>query len=373
MDQAVADGINRIRLEVGIATERPAPSPTTPVNDNADPFVINPAGFQWNGIDAAVEIITMMRTRLAASGEPPPYVNLCYVDFNASTLHTNPQEYAELIEAAFIHLNSTYGWVPDAVEVLLEADNQISPDPIWNATMLANSVMAAQSRLAGHGWHPTFIAPSTAACQFAPGWYATMKTAQPTITQYLKELSYHRYGGCSQAEVNAIQAAAATDGIGTSMLEYIGATYVDLMQDLKANGQAWQQYTLGYDAANGDNGGAYYLVDHTTHAVTIASGTKLLRQYFKYIRRGAVRISATSNNVALDAVAFINANGKYVVVVKATSGGSFNVVGLPAGSYGIKYTTGSQYDFNFPDQTIGSSGIVTTNIPDVGVITIYAR
>ena len=46
---------------------------------------------------------------------------------------------------------------------------------------------------------------------------------------------------------------------------------------------------------------------------------------------------------------------------------------LAAGTYGIKYTTGSRYDFDFPDQTIGSGGIVTTNIPDVGVITIYAK
>ncbi len=62
-----------------------------------------------------------------------------------------------------------------------------------------------------------------------------------------------------------------------------------------------------------------------------------------------------------------------VVVNAAIGGGSFNVVGLPAGSYGIKYTTGTRYDFDLPNQTINSGGIVTTNIPDAGVITIYAR
>ena len=158
------------------------------------------------------------------------------------------------------------------------------------------------------------------------------------------------------------------------MLEKIGANYNTLHTDLKANAVAWQQYALAYDSSvTGDDGSVYYLVNHTTHAVTIASRTKLLRQYFKYIRRGAVRISGTTNNANLDPVAFINTNGKYVVVVNALASGSFNVVGLPAGRYGIKYTTGTQYDFDLPDQTIGVGGIVTTSIPAAGAITIYAK
>jgi hypothetical protein len=239
--------------------------------------------------------------------------------------------------------------------------------------MVANSIVAARARLASHGWNPRFIAPSTTACQNAAGWYNTMRSTVPAAIQYIDELSYHRYGGCSQSDVDTILAAARADGNWTSMLEYIGATYTNLHQDLKAGNVAWQQYTFGYDAANGDGGGAYYLVNHTTHSVTISSGMKFLRQYFKFIRRGAVRISATSNNATFDPVAFINTNGKYVAVVKTTAGGSFNVVGLPAGTYGIKYAAGSRYDFDLPDQTIGSGGIVTTNIPDAGVITIYAR
>ena len=372
MDQAVADGLNRIRMEIKINVERPALSPTTPVNDNADPFVINPAGFQWADLDAQAEIVNMMRARLAARGETL-YVNLCYVDFDPSTLHTVPQEYAELIEAAFLHLSSTYGWVPDAVEALLEADNQTSPDPIWNARMVGNSIVAAQTRLAGRGWNPRWIALSTTACQNAAGWYNTMKANVPASIQNLDELSYHRYGGCSQADVDGILAAARADGNWTSMLELIGATYIHLHQDLKAGNVAWQQFAIGYDGANGDGGGSYYLVNHTTHTAAISSRMKILRQYFKYIRRGAVRIAATSNNAVLDPVAFINANGKYVVVVKTTGPGGFNVVGLPPGTYGIKYATNTRFDFDLPDVTILAGGPVTTSIPDVGVITVYQR
>jgi hypothetical protein len=323
----------------------------------------------------------MMKARLAAKGEPGPYVNLCYVDFNSSNLHNNPEEYAELVEAAFIHLNSTFGWVPDAVEVLLEADNQVSP--VWTGTQLGKSVVATQARLAAHGWFPRFILPSATSCSnsvasgASPGGtnvgYNEIKAAVPAAIQYVDELSYHRYGGCSQASLDSILAAARADGNWTSMLELIGANYIHLHQDLKAGNVAWQQFTLGYDGANGDGGGAYYLVNHTTHTVAISSRMKILRQYFKYIRRGAVRIGATSNNAALDPVAFINTNGKYVVVVKTTTAGGFNVVGLPAGTYGIKYATSTRYDFDLPDVTIGAGGVVTTNIPDAGAITIYRR
>jgi len=67
------------------------------------------------------------------------------------------------------------------------------------------------------------------------------------------------------------------------------------------------------------------------------------------------------------------------VVVKASQAGNFSIENLPAGTYGIKYTTGDgrnqpiEYDINLPDQTISAGGLVTTKIPAQGVITIYAK
>ena len=158
------------------------------------------------------------------------------------------------------------------------------------------------------------------------------------------------------------------------MLEHIGSGYEDLHKDLKlANNSAWQQFTLAFPAS--DNGGHYYTIGGSpgNPTVNIGSRTKFLRQYFKFIREGAVRIKADSTNNNFDPVAFINKNGKYVVVVKANSGGAFTVGGLPAGPYGITYTTGSQYNQSMPDVTITGSQAVNANIPSGGVITIYRR
>lgn len=392
MDQAVEAGITGLRVSVRYNTESNAPNSTNSANDNSDPHVINPAGFQWanaNGVDSQLEIANGLRARLAAQGETL-YVVLCYVDFKSDNTfehHVNPEEYAELIEATFLHVNSLHGWVPDAIEILLESDKTSNVD--WtlsttspNGAKLAAALIAARNRLAQHGWFPKFIAPSTTNCDKADVIYNAMKAANPAIVQYMSELSYHRYtsAACTQAQLDEIRAVAEADGLSISMLERIGYNYLTLITDLKAGAVAIQQFALGYNSALGDDGSNYFLVNHSTHTVTIASRTKFLRQYFKYIRPGAVRIAATSGSTNFDPVAFVNTNGRYVIVVRAIAAGSFSISGpastaegLPAGTYGIKYTTGTQYNIDHPDQTIGSGEMVTTGIPAAGVITIYGK
>ncbi|MEO7512631.1 MAG: hypothetical protein ABIZ91_12800, partial [Gemmatimonadaceae bacterium] len=61
------------------------------------------------------------------------------------------------------------------------------------------------------------------------------------------------------------------------------------------------------------------------------------------------------------------------VVVKATAGATFTVGGLPAGTYGMDYTTASAYMQPLPDVTITGAQAVTATIPATGVLTIFAR
>ncbi len=380
LDQAVELGINRVRLEVRADVENPgAPRQKVIINDNADPNVYNAAAFNWVNFDLRMnQVIVPLRTRLAAQGETL-YINLCYVDFmntGGSFYHSdNATEYAELILAAFNRMNSTWGFVPNAVEVILEPDTGTNT-PRWTAAKVANCLIAAQSRLAAAGYNPRFIVPGNTNCAAADIWYNDIKTVNAATTQYIDELSYHRYVNCDAGQLAANRDAAQADGNRISMLEWWSSSnsYVTLHEDIGpgANGVSWQGSAIAYpDQA--DNGGQYFNVSSATNVVTIASRTKFYRQYFKYIRRGAVRIEAAGNNSSLNPLAFINANGKYVVVVKATAGQSFNVVGLAAGSYAIKYTTASQYNVDLPDQTISAGATLTTSVPAAGVITVYAK
>ena len=398
-DKAVNDlGLNRVRLEVMSGAENPTDSYTPyingqgtrnawkadrerPTNDNNDPNVINWSGFQFSFLDHKVDTVVLpMKQKLEARGEEL-YVNLNYVDFDASPFehYNNPEEYAEFILATFIHLEDTYGWVPDAVEVILEPDNSSG----WHTGHVGNALVAAAVRLNANGYTPDFIGPSTASPNL--DFFDRMVQNVPAVLQHLTEYSYHCYNLCSDdSRLAGVASRAAQHGLRTSQLEHIGHTYLDLHRDLKlANVSAWAQYVLG-DPFHTDPAGAYYAIDisdRNNPTVNLSSRAKFLRQYMKFIRPNAVRIQANTNNAAFDPVAFINANGKHVVVIKATAGGNISVRDLPAGTYGIKYTTDTicqgrrvlNYNVDHPDVTINAGGVINTNIPGCGVITVYAK
>ncbi|HZX50216.1 MAG TPA: glycoside hydrolase family 30 beta sandwich domain-containing protein, partial [Candidatus Paceibacterota bacterium] len=402
-DRAANDlGINRIRLEVRSGMENDTDYWSlfdngngslssaewrcvrySTKNDNSSHTSINPSGFKFSELDDKVnKIVKPLQQKLQARGERL-HINLNYVAFTkqitgsgcSSSLqyhHDDPDEYAEFILAASLHLRGM-GITPDTWEIILEPDNV----PEWDGRLIGQAILATAQKLEANGFsNPKFIAPSNTNMGSAISYFDAMANVlgSSNVTKYVKEFSYHRYGGVSDTNLQTIASRASQYGIGTSMLEHIGSGYEDLHKDLKlANNSAWQQFTLAFPAS--DNGGHYYTIGGSpgNPTVNIGSRTKFLRQYFKFIREGAVRIKADSTNNNFDPVAFINKNGKYVVVVKANSGGAFTVGGLPAGPYGITYTTGSQYNQSMPDVTISNSQAVNANIPSGGVITIYRR
>jgi hypothetical protein len=381
-------GINRVRLEITSGLENPvdygaqhvagrmsykdwAKVRYQVINDNEDPFVINPNGFHFTELDARVDnMVLPLKQRLEDRGEKL-YINLTYVDFGPSKFkHKDfPEEYAEFILATFLHLQDKYGWVPDAVEVTLEPENAH-----WSGKQIGQAMVAAGNRLKAYGFHPKFIAPSNTNMAKAIIWFDEMMRV-PGVQSYLSEFSYHRYGGVSDTNLYTIASRAEQYKINTAMLEHIGSGYEDLHKDLKiGRNSAWGQYTLA--GPGEDAGGRYFWVDESNPdrpIVNMGSRARFLRQYFKYIRSGAVRIQATTYSNIFDPLAFINTDGKYVVVVKATAGGSFSIQGLPAGTYGIKYTTSNQYDVDWPDTTLTEGQTVQASIPEPGVITVYAK
>ena len=110
-----------------------------------------------------------------------------------------------------------------------------------------------------------------------------------------------------------------------------------------------------------------------TPVIRMGSRTRFLAQYFRYVRRGAVRVEASSQDSQLDPLAFVNADGRFVVVIKARAGRQFTISGLPPGSYAISYTTDDEYGAEGARQTIISGeDVVAATIPGSGVLTVYA-
>lgn len=393
--EAVNDlGINRLRLEIRSGAENPnnyfarwqagqitekdfGSKRYEVINDNDDPFVFEPKGFQFAEFDSTIEkVVLPVKKLLAARGETL-FINLNYVDFGhargSSNIrhHNNPEEYAELILAAYQHIQSKYGFVPDAVEVILEPDNETG----WTGTDIGKAIVATANRLQKNNFKPAFIVPATKDMDKAPVFIDEIAKI-PGAMQFVTEFSYHRYGGVSAQALEQIAARAAKYNKQTAMLEWIEADYQTLHEDLKiGRNSAWQQFTLGFPNEP-DNGAQYFLIDDKNNAapkVTIGSRTKFLRQYFRYIRAGAQRIGAETTNPNLDPLAFINSNGKYVVVIKAETPGTVSLLGLPTGNYSISYTTKSQTDVNNPDVAVTTGETFKTNIPSSGVLTIFQK
>lgn len=394
LSQAVNDlGINRVRLEVKSGIENPVDYFTQwrngqitesaynakryeQVNDNSNAQVRNEAGFKWASLDSTItNVVIPMQTLATARGEKL-WVNVNYVDFGAgvgSFKHKNsPAEYAEFVLATYQHIQSHHGFVPDSWEIILEPDTASAS---WANTQVAQCIKAAGQRLADAGYTPRFIAPSVTNAGNAVSYLNEIANTQGSMA-YMYEFSYHLYSGNNDTNRTDIWNLAALYGKQTAMLEWISADYNTIHADIKTGRtSSWEQFTLAGPISWGaDNGDRYYLIDDgnvSSPTISMGSRTKLLRQYFKYIRYGAQRIGATSSGGGLDPLAFINLNGKYVVVVKSTAGGTFSVTGLASGNYGIKYSTSSEYNIDLPDQN--STTTVTTTIPASGVITIYQR
>lgn len=388
-DKVVAAGINSFRMHCNPRVERPDVLTGPPVNDNADPFSINMAGFQWqrhDQVDDMADFISLVKTRYAAIGETV-YVATNYAGPDEVTIHSsNPEEYAELIEAEFIHLRDAYGWVPDAVEVINEPDFF---GTVWSPTMIANTILATKSRIAAldltsigkpPGWYPGFFAPSTMLPYNAAQWYSDVKTASATAAGYITEISFHWYGRVpTSGEWTTLKNLAIAEGKTLAELEASEtiSAGADMVWDykfvhmlLQNNLSRIQQYVVGYDWD--DSNGAYFTIDHTTHVVGYSSRLKLAQNYFRWIRPGAVRKATGTSDSNFDAVAFRNVGGNYTVVVNCLTGGSFTVTGVPAGTYHKNWATASSYNQADSDQTIGAGGTLTGSIGAAGVYTFYA-
>ncbi len=391
-------GINRLRLAVRSGVENPADNwmklkkgqitqsafsclGYTVVNDDANSQHINPAGFHFSELDSTVEqVVLPLRAKLAALGRKL-YLNVNYTAFTANCgpvalVHQTPAEYAEFALATFQHLQQKYALVPDSWEMILEPDKGSGTPFLGDGELIARALVATSARLAAAGFHPAFVAPSAMQAASSPRMYATMQTVvgAPGL---VAELAYHRYGTIpSSATLAAIAQPTLTSAIRSSMLEHIGGDYNELIADLLvARVSAWQQFTLAYTGS--DAGDKYYLVNMSNpSAPTVKMGnrTRYLRQFFHYVLAGAVRVDASSTLAALTPVGFQNPNGKAVLVVRATAASSLAVQGLPAGTYGLRYTTAGATDAPAgSDQTIASGQLVNTSIPAAGVITIFQK
>ncbi|NIU02274.1 MAG: T9SS type A sorting domain-containing protein, partial [Nitrosopumilaceae archaeon] len=196
-------------------------------------------------------------------------------------------------------------------------------------------------------------------------------------TSYFKLLAYHRYSGTSAGNLQNIEDRVLTHPlIGGFMNEWWhnSNNYVTLHEDIKNGANAAWQQGVACSPFSGSKTPLYRVdTTQTPPRVYLADKTKFNMLYYRYVRAGAIRIGASTTNNDFDPVAFINTDNKCVVVIKADQGGAFIIQGLPAGLYGIKYTTNNDFDVDLPDVMLTTGQSLSASIPETGVITIYQK
>lgn len=339
------------------------------VNDDDDPFHINPAGFDFADIDWRVENQLLPLQAAADRAGERLEVNLCCVAFTdqirkGEYIHTRPEEYGEYVLAAFQHLKARYGIVPAYLEAMLEPD--LVKD--WTPEKLGQAIAAAHRRLTAAGFSPRIIAPSCTRIIHTLDWLDGI-AAVPGAMDGMGEISFHRYWGGWPEILQEIAARAAEKGIETSMLEFwFGrATYQTLHEDLRfGNISAWQGRTMltchsvDLDAPEG-------------RQVRLNDDVRYTLQYTRHVRPGAVRIGARSDLPGvIDPLAFVDEGGGHVVVIKAEAQATVEVTGLPAGSYRLSHAVAEGSALVPGVMTVAEGRPLRAEVPGAGVMTIAA-
>jgi O-glycosyl hydrolase len=346
------------------------------VNDNNDPNATNSKGFQFSQLDYQVtRMLHPMMERAKKNGERI-YVNLCFVDFDKGQNKTrfnhadSPEEYAELVAAAFVHLKKQYGIVPDALEVILEPDFTAR----WknSGRQIGEAAAAAMRRLTNLGFSPELILPSTKRADLAVSLFEQALQV-PGVRQHVGAIAYHRYSKATPDVVRGIAETARRYGVRSEMLEYVQGSAYHLHLDMEQGVSAWQSYSIGAwrRPDNKPTRGTLLYIEPDTGAVYPSTQGLHMMQYMRYVRLDAQRIGASTSVPAFATVAFENKDGGQVVVVRADAKGPIVIRGMKPDNYSATYANWKSG--GNPVQVISSQSgeMLTVNMPVKGELTVF--
>ena len=383
LDRAVSEmGITRVRLEVRAGAETRSGEPARfiaggmtykqykpgyyrPTNDNDDPHKIDWSGFDFSEMDWHVEhSLLPLKRRLEARGQRL-FVNLLYVAFRREPyLHQQkPEEYAEFILAATLHLKNKWGITPDIWEAVLEPENARVKGP-WSPPHLAESIAAASRRLKAAGFRPAFSAPSVANAKNAlPYLQVILRNAE--AASVLREVSYHRYGGGKPRNIQAIAREAGRHGLDTAMLEWWNgrADARVLIEDLTlGNVSAWQGNALSGHFAPYQRG-----------QLRLKPINRVRRLIYANVPPGSVRIGASTKARDLRVVAFVLPGGGQAVFVHAPRKSTVTLRGLKPGRAHLSFEgegKGRARSIEREPVSISANGKIPVTVPGTGLLAL---
>lgn len=368
LDEAVNDlGLNRLRYFTGTYTQ-----PWERFNDDGNPEHINWSGFNtaWHDVKME-ELFRPFKQRVEALGSPfdvylsPDFTEVAGIP---AWLVSNPAEYAEHAMALLLYLRERHGVTPQYFVIQNEPLNgSRHATPEFHRRVI--EVLGPRLRALGL---PTRI-------QFVDGispqatWnYIDALQHDEHIWPFVGLLSYHLYGTADPYRTR-IRDFGRTKGIPTAQTETLSADVRTLFDDLSiGNVSYWEAaFAFVWFGNRTDDPGHLYSVNDSMTSFTRHPDFWNFRQLMHYVRPGALRIEASSNDDTLRALAFQKDNRLTTVLLNEGPARAVQVQGLPAGQYGLSQSADGHPSQELGLRTIGTGGTIIIDIPNDATLTIY--
>ena len=365
LDEAVNElGLTRIRYGPQNGS-RHGQRMWEPENDDGDPDHINWAAFGTEEVDRYVERwIKPFKERVEANGEKfelwisPSFFNGGSTGRVPEWFLRSPGEYAEYATAFLLHLKNRHGVEADHYVICNEPSN----NNLFQPRVVGRMIRTLGPRLKALGLKTRIQFPDGVSAMASWRFIQSLKDDKE-VWPHVTMLSYHLYG--RNDERTKIRDFAQARGIPTGQTEYMNKNTQILYDDLALGGASyWSIYGWG----------KVLNVEHDGSTFRREGQYWNLRQVMDYVRPGAVRIEATSDEPTLRSLAFAH-KGKTTVVLfnnlKGSADQDVTIVGLPPGRYGVCRTQGWRPYRELGVQTVAGDGTLTVPITKGSVQTIY--
>jgi len=335
-------------------------------NDNGDPYQTDYRRYNIAAADPYIEMWLKPFKRLVeARGEPfnlwvsPSFFTGGSSGDAPAWLLESPAEYAEFATSYLLHLKNKHGIEADYQVICNEpANNNAFRPPV-----VARMIRTLGPRLAELGLRTQIEFPDGVNARSA--WQFIQHVGDdPRVWRYVGVLSYHLYGTTEPFRTQ-IRDLAIAKGIPSAQSEQMGSKFDRMYDDLTNGGVSyWSVYGWGN------------VIEIAHDGVSFLPGRDYwrLRQITHYVRPGAVRIRAGSDEPSLRALAFTHKNGTTVVLLNTARGAAQRTVTvgpLPAGRYGVCHAVGARPGHERGVQTVGEGGTLTLPVGRNVVVTIY--
>jgi len=343
------------------------------LNDNGDPYDADMSKFNTADADKYIEAYVLpFKQRVEANGDPfelwlsPSFFDGGSTGSVPAFLLHSPGEYAEYATSFILYLRRKYGIETNHYAICNEAGNHNAFTPSVVARM--TKVLGARLEALGLPTRGQFWDGINARVTWN---YIQAAKDDAEVWRYVDVLSYHWYGRDNQEFMPKIQDFARQRGMDTAQTEFMHLTMNHLYDDLTLGGVSyWSIYGLGGPGGGGQN---YHF---HLNGTSFSRGKQFwnFRQVMHYVRPGAVRIEATSHDEAIRALAFVHHGRTTVILINNKpphQARSVTVTGLPAGSYGVCQSVGTNPYQELGVRSADAGGGLTVEVPSNAVLTIY--